>query len=285
MDKWTRYYSGSPDAPPPWCSGKPSTHLARFLKTGSVAPANATAKASSPPSSPPPLLRRRGGGGDALDLGCGSNGTNVALLASAGYRAAGVDLVPEAVARARKGAAAWLEGPSAPSEVLPQPPIAFAGADLLDESTQLSSWEDVRRMEVEQLGQGEQATTMGAGDGGDGRRRQRGFSLLFDCQTFHVLRTVVDEELVVARYRSLLAPGGALVLLCGRPAQDDGGGARAQRSDGPNEVSLAELRAAFSPASGWVEREIVATRFDPTPAYDRLPDGPPLAWAVVAVAG
>jgi SAM-dependent methyltransferase len=289
MEKWSRFYSAAAESsPPPWCSGKPSTHLARYLRRGSVraagggGDADAHADATAPPRwSPSPPFR-----GDVLDLGCGSNGTNVALLASHGYRAAGVDLVPEAVARARRGADAWRRDSEGPP--LPPPSttsIAFAAADVMAEEgpNHFSSWEDVRRMELEQFG--------GEG-GGRGRgpvatgAQQRSFSLLFDCQTFHVLRTVVDERLVVARYRSLLAPGGALVLLCGRPLGGDEGderqsAARSQRSDGPNEVSLNELRAAFCPATGWREREIVATRFDSTTAYDSMADGPPSAWAAV----
>lgn len=281
MEKWSRFYSSAAESPPPWCSGKPSTHLARFLRTGSVRAPDGDADAKAPPrwSPPPPPFR-----GDALDLGCGSNGTNVALLASQGYRAAGVDLVPEAVARARRGADAWRRDFEGPPLLPPATTsIAFAAVDVLQNEgpNHFSSWEDVRRMEVEQFG-GE-----GGGRGGAAtaaaQQQQSRFSLLFDCQTFHVLRTVVDERLVVARYRSLLAPGGSLVLLCGRPldAEGEGNAPRSQRSDGPNEVSVNELRAAFCLETGWREREIVATRFDSTPAYDSLADGAPLAWVAV----
>jgi SAM-dependent methyltransferase len=41
--------------------------------------------------------------GRALDLGCGT-GTNVITLAQAGWRAAGIDFVPSAIARARRKA-------------------------------------------------------------------------------------------------------------------------------------------------------------------------------------
>jgi hypothetical protein len=241
-------------------------------------------------SSLPPSPAREHGKHAAIDLGCGSNGTNVGLLAAHAYLAAGVDLVAEAVARARRGAAAWLDAHQRRQQPPPTqqlPPVAFAVVDLLGAAeTRLRSWDDVRRMEAEQQ-QGQEARSAGAADAG-GRRAKgagSGFSLLFDCQTYHVLRTVADEAEVVARYRAMLEPGGVLLVLTGRPPgadEEDCGSAPAgrPRSDGPN-VALSELRAAFCPATGWREREIVATRFDPTPAYEARPDGPPLAWAAV----
>lgn len=65
--------------------------------------------ATADPTTLPRLLTaeeaHRGGPGRALDLGCGS-GAQLAMLAARGWKATGVDLVPKALARARRRLAA-----------------------------------------------------------------------------------------------------------------------------------------------------------------------------------
>lgn len=285
--KWERLYKAEGGAAPPWCSGKPSTHLAKFLQSGSVV---GVGVGGAPASVQPTSGHRSSNGtvaGDALDVGCGSNGANVALLASHGYRAAGVDFVDEAIRRAREMAAAEVaaaaggrRGTAAASAA------AFAACDVM--TARLASWHDVLTMEVQE--QSRQAklpfiplpVLPPPAEGSRG-----GFWLLFDCQCWHVLRLEVNSSsgsrgcAVSARYRQLLQPGGVLVVLCGRREEGGGNGDTGRRTDGPNEVSLAELRRAFSLEVGWIEREVVATHFDPTTAYERRPGGPPPAWAAV----
>ena len=302
--KWERLYKA--EGGPPWCSGTPSTHLRNFLRSGSVVGGGASSvPPSSTASAPLPSPAR----GDAIDLGCGSNGATVALLASHGYRAAGVDFVGQAIRRARKLAAAEAAAPREAGEEEKErgtASVAFAACDVM--TARLECWDDVRRMEEAELrrqldgplpslppdeeeeedeGAASAASAAATAEAGRGR-----FALIFDCQTWHVLRLEVAGGdvgglAVAARYRRLLKDGGVLLLMCGRrlPADGEGegdvGSDTGRRADGPNEVSLAELRRVFCRESGWHEREIVATRFDPTRAYEQRPGGPPGAWAAV----
>jgi SAM-dependent methyltransferase len=78
VSHWDESYAGS--TPAPWDIGRPQPALARLAEAG--------------------LLR-----GQVLDVGCGT-GEHALLAAAAGADALGVDLAPQAIARAREKAAA-----------------------------------------------------------------------------------------------------------------------------------------------------------------------------------
>lgn len=146
MDKWERLYANRVS---PWDSGKPSSHLLAYLRHGSVSVSGSVAAATAAPvvasAAATPAPSR-----DALDIGCGSNGSNAALLASHGYRAAAVDCSRTAIARARSTARAWLSGVTAAPTT---PQLALATCDVMmsgDGSSPrplIECWEDVRRLE------------------------------------------------------------------------------------------------------------------------------------------
>jgi SAM-dependent methyltransferase len=93
----------------------------------------------------------------------------------------------------------------------------------------------------------------------------RRFKTVLDCGLFHTFDGNADERpRYVASLASVTDHGGALYVLC---FSDDG------PDTGPHPVSQEELRAAFSPSSGWnletIEPERVQTRYhaDGAPAW------------------
>jgi hypothetical protein len=83
----------------------------------------------------------------------------------------------------------------------------------------------------------------------------RRFDTVLDCRLFHTFDR--DERPgYVASLASVTEPGATLYVLC---FSDEGS------DTGPHPVSQDELRAAFSPSSGWsiasIEPDRVQTRF------------------------
>jgi hypothetical protein len=83
----------------------------------------------------------------------------------------------------------------------------------------------------------------------------RRFATVLDCGLFHTFDG--DERPgYVASLASVTEPGGTLYVLCFR---DDGPGA------GPHPIGQEELRAAFSPSTGWtvaaIDPDRVQTRY------------------------
>jgi ubiquinone/menaquinone biosynthesis C-methylase UbiE len=86
-------------------------------------------------------------------------------------------------------------------------------------------------------------------------RLERRFNTVLDCGLFHSF--AVDERPeYVASLAAVTEPGGTLYVLC----FSDGG-----PETGPHPVSREELRAPFSPGSGWrmaaIEPDRLLTRF------------------------
>ena len=97
------------------------------------------------------------------------------------------------------------------------------------------------------------------------------FDFVYDAQCFHCLREH-GEAAAVRAVAELLKPGGLMLVLTGNDAEPP---------CGPAVLSKTELLAAFTGGEGGKGLfELVAvreSRFDPTPAYDKLPR-PPLSW-------
>ena len=89
------------------------------------------------------------------------------------------------------------------------------------------------------------------------------FQGVVDSGTFHVFNVESDVRRYVESLRSVLAPAGALHLLCFSDAQPG--------DVGPRRVSQADLRAAF--ADRWSIESIEPATFDVNP-----PIGPAKAW-------
>ena len=100
-----------------------------------------------------------------------------------------------------------------------------------------------------------------------------GFDFVFDCQCFHVLR-VHDEAGSVASIARLLRPRGLLLCMVGNANEPE---------VSPAVLTCEELLDAFVMSSGGLFKllEIKEDRFDPTPAYSKLPLGCPLAWVAL----
>ena len=94
-------------------------------------------------------------------------------------------------------------------------------------------------------------------------RLGRSFDSVLDCGLFHTFDDD-DRRPYAAGLAAVLAPGGVLHLLC---FSDDG------PDTGPHPVSQEELRAAFTPSTGWnvaaVEPDRLQTRYhdDGAPAW------------------
>ena len=86
-------------------------------------------------------------------------------------------------------------------------------------------------------------------------RLGRTFETVLDCGLFHTFRGG-ERPAYAASLASVTEPGGTLHVLC---FSDEGPGT------GPHPVSSGDLRAAFSPGTGWdvaaIEPDLVQTRF------------------------
>lgn len=175
------------------------------------------------------------------ELCCGSGANSVFMAEAGAARVVGVDLVPRAIALANERAAALT--PAARSS------LRFVVGDVLGPA--------------EALGLPELAA--------DGQ-----FDFVFDCQGFHCLRESNGAAAARAIAR-LLRPGGRLLSLCGRQAEDEEeppeGDEGQPRRCGPPRLSREEAIAAFEEHGGLELVSIAPGRFDTTPAYSAR--GPP----------
>jgi SAM-dependent methyltransferase len=133
------------------------------------------------------LMARGELAGRVLDLGCGT-GENALLLAASGRTVVGIDIVPEAVARAAQKA------------VERGVPVDFRWGDALALSDALKN------------------------AGGDGTAMPP-FDAALDSGTFHVFSDE-DRARYVHEVHSALRPGGRLYLACFSEAEDRPGGPR-----------------------------------------------------------
>jgi SAM-dependent methyltransferase len=225
--QWTRWHEYYANAFKPWdterCSSQLLFYLASCARSAAVPPCPAPLdfqdlqdddEGSSCASVPyhhcedcqhlkPHLLP---GGATALELGCGTGASCVAL-AAAGFQVVGVDLVPGAVeAAARRaqqaGVAQRCTFLCADCFQLPQ---GFSASTAAGSAAA-----------AEQPGGGAVPAAAPAAptDAPASPAAAPGFDLVYDCQTYHVLRTV-DAAGAVQLYRRLLRPGGLLMLLTG----------------------------------------------------------------------
>eukprot|EP00045_Choanoeca_perplexa_P004448 m.38174 g.38174 ORF g.38174 m.38174 type:complete len:228 (+) comp12579_c0_seq2:483-1166(+) len=208
--KWHGYYAAGV---PPWDTQAPASQLKSLIETGIIA-----AECHS-------LVEGRRP--QALELGCGS-GASCCYLATQGFMATGMDIVPQAIKQAQTGCET--NGSAAGS-------CQFVLQD---------AWDLINDNDHDGC-----------------------IDLLFDCQTFHVLRQK-DEKTIVNIYHKLLADGGLLVVLTGNANEAE---------VGPSVLTRDELEHAFDK-----ERfecvSIEESRFDSTPAYSKL-EQCPLAWVGV----
>ena len=243
--RWHKYYA---DEFLPWDSGKPSSQLVSFVHEafGDRLPqaSSDTVAACEPGKGDEVGAARRP---RAVEIGCGTGGSCV-FLAQQGFHVVGVDLVPEAVEAARSRAEAA--------------GVAERCTFLVGDALQLPRrWREQQKQEQQKQEEEEEEAWRAA------QLAPNTFDLVYDCQTFHVLRKL-DEEGIVGVYRQLLKPGGFLLTLTGNAKEPE---------VGPCVLSREELQHAFR------EMRVVSvaeTRFDMTPTYAKLAQ-PPLAWCGV----
>lgn len=190
--KWENFWAK--DEPPPWESDCPYEILTRALE-GDEALQALAAKALS-------------GSIEAIELGCGS-GHNSVFLAEKGFRVVGVDIVADALVKARSLAESKLG--------------AVAGRVTW---AQLDVFKLLDDVPVEQLP--------------GGRALGSRFDLILDFQCFHVLRPLGEEKLVEV-LAGLLRPGGLLLIVTGNADEPE--------DRGPVRLRREELEKAFAGSS------------------------------------
>lgn len=236
-----------------------------------------------------------------VELGCGTGSSGV-YMAQQGCRVVGIDLIPhplrEASAKAVMSGVAkscvWVNGNVFD---LQGRALTFEGAlKVLDRH--IVGEGDWGVKGVVPLGVVLEESGAGVENGGD-------FDFVFDCQCFHVLREVQSETKAVNAIRSVLRPGGLLMVLTGNDNEPE---------CGPAVLSLAQLKRPFSaafdlgtmrgkatstsPHSALIfliilptpstvadmlcvpriaAEAVIETRFDRTHEYDKL-EKSPLAW-------
>lgn len=97
------------------------------------------------------------------------------------------------------------------------------------------------------------------------------YDVVFDCQVFHVMRSV-DEQAFTQLVQNLLAPGGLYITIAGNAHE-------AARNPGPPVLTAAEVISPFE-AVGLQLLRLQRTTFAPTASYGA---SPPLAWLAVFV--
>jgi hypothetical protein len=100
---------------------------------------------------------------------------------------------------------------------------------------------------------------------------QQNISMIYDSQTFHVLRQVDEQRLVQLLY-GLLQPGGLLLLLAGNANEGD-----YVAGKGPPVLTQEELLGGVQ-GRGFEVVGLVQTRFDETQHYREVIGRCPLAW-------
>eukprot|EP00049_Salpingoeca_infusionum_P016496 m.338345 g.338345 ORF g.338345 m.338345 type:complete len:342 (+) comp16084_c0_seq10:1509-2534(+) len=230
----------------PWDSGRAASQFSHFLTCNPLSPwarlkspqtnATTTTSGATPledrgeqPSLLQPQVPRT-----ALEIGCGTGGSLLWLAKHLGFEVTGIDVVERAVALCRERSHALeSDGSLSPGQAsfYQLDVMANAPQDILD----AINAQDTR------------------------------FSLLLDCQTFHVLRQI-DEKHITKVYHKCLTDDGLLLTLTGNSNE---------KEVGPSVLSSEQLHAAFDPLFDCLE--LTETRFDMTHAYATL-DQPPLAW-------
>lgn len=197
-------------------------------------------------------------GSTVLEIGAGTGSSSV-WLAQQGYQVVAVDLIPDAVAATRQAVAA--AGVADRCAVLCMD--VFALPPDLDFPTAL-------KLQQQQLeGDGADPTPAAAADAlpvpgpsptssSAALSHPGHFSMVYDSQTFHVLR-LVDEQRLVNLLVALLAPGGLLFLLAGNASEPSG----LEPGKGPAVLTQQELLGSCL-AAGLQLRHLAHTRFDET---------------------
>lgn len=204
-----------------------------------------------------------------LELACGT-GSSCVYMAEIGFHTVGVDVIADAVATAGRYAANKGLTPEDCTFLqhdvftLPQPFSQQHALQLVTSQLQSSTASPLAGEQRED----QQDDFASLADVAPATHSQL-FEFAYDCQAFHVLR-MVDEHKYVSLLHSSLAPKAHLMLLVGNSNEP---------AVGPPVLSLEDIRGAF-PASDWREIFILPSRFDRTPAYDRLTKTP-LAWWVL----
>jgi SAM-dependent methyltransferase len=93
------------------------------------------------------------------------------------------------------------------------------------------------------------------------------YDVIFDCQTYHAIRTDANASLLAANYAGMMKEGAYLQIIAGCDKE-------VARVPGPTVLSYAQLVGPFKEA-GLVVVRVHETRFDSTRAYGETP---PLAW-------
>jgi len=96
----------------------------------------------------------------------------------------------------------------------------------------------------------------------------KSFDFIFDLQCFHAIRNQNQAKLVLI-ISALLRQGGYALIVTGN--------ANEPKERGPSRLREEEIREAFD-GSGLELVWIREGRFDPTPAYEKSDELPPLAW-------
>lgn len=277
--RWQQYYDAA--APPPWDTSAPSSQLQMYLTTcihlgqdNEVIFQPAVTDTSAPhvPSyhvCPQCAYFKPPAHAHVLELACGT-GSSCVYMAELGFHTVGVDVIADAVATAGRHAA---DKGLTPEDctflqhdvfTLPQPFSHQCALQLVTSQLQ-SSTDSPLTGEQHQDQQDDCASFADLNP----VTPSQVFEFAYDCQAFHVLR-MVNEQQYVSLLHSSLAPQAHLMLLVGNSNEP---------AVGPPVLSLEDIRGAF-PASHWKEVFILPTRFDRTPAYDRLAKTP-LAWWVL----
>eukprot|EP01147_Barroeca_monosierra_P002974 gene2974-8185_t len=204
--RWFDYYARGVL---PWDSGTPASQLREFVNKFFPDVAQRTKRPK------------------AIELGCGT-GASCVYLAQHGFDVTGVDLVPEAIDACRtKAIKAGVEDH-----------CTFIVGDAF-----ALPWEDQKHdMDLDSktakdgiettFSKSNRAKTIES-------LTENSFDLIYDCQTFHVLRKV-DEPGIIGIFHQLLKPGGYIVTLTGNDAEPE---------RGPSVLSKDELLFAFTGAT------------------------------------
>jgi SAM-dependent methyltransferase len=233
-DKWTAYYAGP--TPPPWESGAPVSQLVAAVRSGALRPS-----------------------GPAAEIGCGSGASTIYLRQAGWAPVYGLDICDAALDRARQretvengaqAACAYEQAPRGSAAALGAAPADCA---LLDGTTPQGG--RVQWVNADLLDPADIAPFAGL------------FNFVFDCQTYHAVRSEANADRLAAAIASLLAPGGRYFVLTGNADEPP-------RTPGPTVLTREQLVAPFE-AAGLRLESLEACRFDATSAYGSCP---PLAW-------
>lgn len=208
-----------------------------------------------------------GSNSQVLEIGCGT-GSSCIFLASKGFQVVGVDIVQDAVkaSTAAAKAAGISDRCVFVQHDIYQLPNDFC-FEVAQRYPQLSCPSSV--MAGSSLDTQSQSTPMQVTQQRAGCQIGH-FDLIYDCQTFHVLREVNEQELL-SKIHQLLRPGGLVLLLTGNANEP---------YVGPNVLTDVQIKAAF-PEHLFELVWMIQTRFDDTQHYETVVGYRPLAWWVL----